>query len=209
MDGNRSWLLPLIGVLFIIVLIVSFALGGEPPDPDEGVEEVVDFYKDNQDSVQVGAVLQGLAGALFIFWGGALRKFFRPAEGEGGGASLVAFAGTVVFAIAVAIDGTINFAAAETIDDIDPTATQALHALWSNDFVPLAMGVLVFLVGIGVTIVRTGLVPKWLGWVAIVLAVFGLTPLWFVPFIGAALLVLTLSILLALRARGGAAPART
>ena len=209
MDGNRSWLLPLIGVLFIIVSIVSFAIAGEPPDPDEGVNEVVDFYKDNDGAIQAGSLLEGLAGALFIFWGGVFRKIFRPAEGEGAGASLVAFAGTIVFAIGLAIDGMINFAAAETVEDVDPTAIQALHALWSNDFIPLAIGILVFLVGLGITILRTDVVPRWLGWAAIVMAVFGLTPLWFVPFIGSALLVLALSIMLALRARRGATPAAT
>ena len=31
---RREWLVPLTGVAFIVVLIVSFIVGGEPPDVD-------------------------------------------------------------------------------------------------------------------------------------------------------------------------------
>jgi hypothetical protein len=64
-----------------------------------------------------------------------------------------------------------------------------------------------FLWGTGLAVVRTGVLPKWLGWVMLVLAVAGFTPIGFVAAIGSALLVLILSIWLSLRARGPAVPA--
>ena len=52
---------------------------------------------------------------------------------------------------------------------------------------------MLFLWGTGLSVIRSGVLPRWLGWVMIVLGVVGLTPLGFVSAIGAAILVLVLA----------------
>src|ERR671924_1970801 len=145
MDQDRNWIAPLAGIAFLVVVIVGFAVGGEPPNPsDDPIEEIVDFYTDNDTEQSISALLEGLAGALFVFFGGYVRRLLRDAEGPGGILSAVAFAGTIIFALGLAIDGTLTIVLAETVDDVDPTAIQALSALWNNDFIPLAMGLTTF-----------------------------------------------------------------
>ena len=100
-----------------------------------------------------------------------------------------------------AIDGTISFALAEAAEDIDPIAVQSLQALWDNDFLPIMLGVLAFLWATGISVIRSGALPKWLGWVMIVLGIAAVTPIGFVSFLGSAILVLVISVLLSLRAR--------
>jgi hypothetical protein len=209
---QRDWWAPLTGVAFVVVLIVGFIVGGEPPDVDEPVAEIVDFYREDDDTIMVGAALQGVAVVLFVFFGGILRKALSAAEPDGDHSVLptVAFAGTVVLAVGAAIDGTISFALAETADDIDPAAVQALLALWENDFLPMAVGLALLLVASGLSIVRTGALPKWLGWIAILLGLVAITPAGFVAFMGGALWVLIVSVMLTLRRRaGGPSPAGT
>ena len=205
MTRSREWLVPLTGVGFILLGIVSFIVGGEPKSADEPVREIVNFYVDNKNSIQAGAFIGVAATLLLVFFGAYLRGVLRAAAPEGEILSLVAFAGLVVVAIGFAIDTTILIALSEAADDINPVAVQSLQALWDNDFVPLLLGVLMFLWGTGLTVIRTGVLPKWLGWVMILLGVAGLTPIGFVSAIGAAILVLVLSILLSLRARPGPA----
>ena len=53
---------------------------------------------------------------------------------------------------------------------------------------------------------RSGVLPRWLGWVMVALAIIGATPIGFAAAIGTALLVLVLSIMLAVRARSAASP---
>jgi hypothetical protein len=198
---DREWLVPLTGVGFIVLGIVSFIVGGEPKSADHPVREIVDFYVDNKDSVQAGAFIGVAATVLLVFFGAYLRRFLRAAAGEGEMLSLVSFIGIAIVAVGFAIDTTILIALTEAVDDINPVAVQSLQALWDNDFVPLALGVLLFLWGTGLSVIRTGVLPKWLGWVMLVLGVLGLTPIGFVSAVGAAILVLVLSILLAVRAR--------
>ena len=201
MNRSKEWLVPLTGVAFILVGIIGFMIAGEPKSADEPVGEIVDFYVDNKDSVQLGAIMAAVAGLLLIFFGAYLRKVLHAAAGEGEILSLVSFVGLVVVAVGFAIDGTISFALAEAADDVDPVAVQALQALWDNDFVPIILGVLAFLWATGISVIRSGALPKWVGWVMILLGIVGVTPIGFVAAIGAAILVLVLSIMLSLRAR--------
>jgi Domain of unknown function (DUF4386) len=202
MDDKR-WLAPLTGVLFIAMVIIGFAVGGEPPDTDEGAEEAVQFYVDNEGSVIAGAIIQGLAAAVFLFFAGVLRTALREGPGARGTLAAISFAGAIVFATGIAIDGTISFALAEEADTegFDPVAIQALLGLWSNDWLPFAVGILTFMIATGLAILRTGVLPRWLGWAAIVIAILAATPIAFAGFIGAALFVLVVSVMLAMRER--------
>jgi hypothetical protein len=198
---DREWLVPLTGVAFIVLGIVSFIVGGEPKSADEPVREIVKFYVDNKDSVEAGAFIGVAATVLLVFFGAYLRRFLRAGAGEGEMLSLISFVGIAIVAVGFAIDTTILIALSEAADDINPIAVQSLQALWDNDFVPLALGVLLFLWGTGLSVIRSGVLPKWLGWVMLVLGVLALTPIGFVSAVGAAILVLVLSILLSVRAR--------
>jgi hypothetical protein len=205
---------PLTGVAFVVVGIIGFIVGGEPKSADEPVADVVNFYVDNKDSVQAGAVIGVVAGLLLIFFGAYLRKVLRAAAGGGEMLSIVSFLGLGLVALGFAIDGTIAFALAEASDEvstaggqIDPITFQALQTLWDNDFLPIMLGTLAFLWATGISVIRTGALPKWMGWVMIVLGIVGVTPAGFISVIGAALLVLIISIMLSLRARSAPATA--
>jgi len=67
--------------------------------------------------------------------------------------------------------------------------------------VPIALGILLFLWATGISVLRSGALPKWIGWVMILFAVVALTPIGFVSFIATAILILVISLLLAARAR--------
>jgi hypothetical protein len=198
---RREWWAPLTGVAFVVVLIVGAIIGGEPPDADSPVREIIDHYTDNKTSIEVASFVGAAAAVLLVFFGAYLRSVLSAAEGPGGMLSALTLVGTAVVAVGLAIDITIGIALAEAAEDIEPAAVQALQALWDNDFVPLALGALVFLISTGLSIVRHGALPKWLGWVALVLAVIGFTPIGFVAFIGAGLWIAVVSVMLALRTR--------
>lgn len=203
---RRDWWTPLTGVAFLVVLIVGAVIAGEPPDADSDAQEIVDHYVDNKDSVQVGAALAAIAASLLVFFAGSLRAVLRAAEGPGGVLSAVAFAGAIVVAVGAAFDSTLSFAIAEAADDVDPLAVQALQALWDWDFMPIALGTQLLLLAAGLSVLRHGALPKWLGWVAIVFGVIAITPIGFVGALGAAVWIVVVSILLTLRFRAEPGP---
>jgi hypothetical protein len=205
MTRSKDWWVPLTGVAFFVLGIIAFVVGGEPKDVEEPVDEIVAFYVDNKDSVQIGAVMGVLAGVLLIFFGAYLRKVLRAAAGPGEILSTVSFVGLAFVALGFAIDGTIYFALAEAADNIDPAAVQSLQALWDNDFLPIMLGVVCFLWATGLSVIQSGVLPRWLGAAMILLGILAATPIGFVGFFGAAIAVLVISIMLTLRARSGPA----
>ena len=204
---KREWLVPLTGVLFVVLLIVSFIVTGEPPDADEPVQDIVDHYDDNKDSIWIGTGIGALAVLSLLFFGAYLRKIFSAAEPPGHGMlSPLILAATVIMAVGAGVDMTVSVALAEAVDDIDPVAVQALQAFWDNDFVPIAIGIELLFLSVGLSILKYGALPKWLGWIALLLAVIGLTPIGFAAFPLGGIWVLIVSIMLAVRANRAAGP---
>jgi hypothetical protein len=199
---RKDWLFALTGVGFVVFLMLSFIIGGEPPDADEPIQEIVEHYVDDKDSIMVGSLLGAIAAVFLVFFANYLRDLMRESR-----TSATILAGASIVAVGAGVDITISFALAEAAEDIEPTAVQALQALWDNDFMPMAIGIVIFLFSVGASILATGALPKWLAWVAIALAVIGVTPLGWVSAMGAALWILVTSVMLAVRARGTSAPA--
>jgi hypothetical protein len=197
---NKDSLLPLTGVLFVVLLVVGFAIAGEPPEADSDVQEIVDHYVDNKDSIMIGAVVGALAAVSLLFFASYLRGVLRSASGDASILPGLVLVGASIIAVGAGIDQTISFALAEAAEDVDPVAVQSLQVLWDNDFIPIAMGLITFLLSAGLAVVRTGAIPKWLGWIALLLVVVGVTPIGVAAFLGAALWILVVSILLAMRA---------
>ena len=205
MSRSREWLVPLTGIAFIVLLFVSFLVAGEPKDATHPPNEVAQWYIDNKDSAEIGAFIGTVAAALLIFFGAYLRKVLAAAEGEPSMLPILVLIGLSIVAVGGAIDNMLLFATAERADDIPATSVQTIQAIWDNDFLPLFLGVLVFNWAVGISVLRSGALPKWMGWAAIVFGVISLAgPLGFAGTIGAALWILVASIMLSLRARGPA-----
>jgi hypothetical protein len=206
MNRSKEWLVPLTGIAFIVLLVVSFLVAGEPKDATHPPNEVAQWYIDNKDSAEIGAFIGTVAAALVIFFGAYLRKVLAAAEGEPSMLPILVVIGLSIVAVGGAIDNMLLFATAERADDIPATSVQTIQAIWDNDFLPLFLGVLVFNWAVGISVLRSGALPKWMGWAAIVFGVISLAgPLGFAGTIGAALWILVASIMLSLRARSAPA----
>jgi hypothetical protein len=203
--SNREWLVPLTGILFAVLLIASIIVQGEPKDASHPANEVAQWYKDNKDSAEISAFIGTLAAASLIFFGAYLRKVL---DGAGPMLSILPLVGLAIVAIGGAIDGMFVFVAAERVDDIPATSIQTIQAIYDNDFLPLILGVIVFNFSVGLAVLRSAVLPKWLGWWGIVFGVISLLgPIGFIGALGAALWVIIGSIVLSMRARGPASPA--
>jgi hypothetical protein len=206
--NSREWLVPLTGIVFFVLLVISFIVAGEPKDASHPPQEIANWYLDNKDSAEIGAFIGTVAGAVLIFFAAYLRKVLSAAEGEPSMLPMLALIGLSIVAVGGAIDNMLVFATAERADDIPATSVQTIQAIWDNDFLPLFLGVLVFNWAVGISVLRSGALPKWMGWAAIVFGVISLAgPIGFFGALGAALWILVASILLSLRARRPVAPA--
>src|SRR3712207_1141552 len=115
---RRDWWVPLSGVGFVVLVIVGFIVGGEPPDIDEPVQEAVDFYRDDKDSIEIGAAIQTMAALLLVVFGSFLRGALSAADTAQRVLPSLTFAGAIILATGTAIDATISFSLAEAAEDV-------------------------------------------------------------------------------------------
>jgi Domain of unknown function (DUF4386) len=214
MSGAKSWIGPAIGIVFVVLFVVITILFGDGKDPtDNSAQEVIDFYKDNDDKQTIAALLVGFASIAALFFGGWLRNVLRDAEGPGGWLSAVAFAGVIVFAAGAIVSGTIHLELADYADNtetIDPAAIQALNAFEFNFFMFFPVGLGTLLLASGISVIRHEAFPKWVGWLGLVSGILFVTPVFFAGFVLVPLWILIVSIIGISRARAeGAAPPAT
>jgi hypothetical protein len=188
---------PLTGALFVIAAAVGFFISGEPPDVDDSVQEVVDFYVDNDTAIMVGSLLEAVAGLALIFFAATLARIVQVRKQVV--LPWVVLAGGAVAAAGFGVDASLRFAAADVAGDIDPVVVQTIHVVFADFFYPMVIGFAAFLFGASIAAIRTKVFPVWLAWIGILLAVVAFTPVGFIAALVSLLWILILSILLFVR----------
>jgi hypothetical protein len=197
---NANKLVPLTGVGAVAAIVAAFLILGETPDADAPLAEVVSFYTKHDSDAQFSGALLALGALLFLVFSSAMAGVLRRAQGDNGGPAAVSYAGGIMFAVGVAIFAGLTFALGDAAKDIEPGAVQSIHVLNEDLFFPVAVGVAAFMFGSGIGVVKTGALPKWLGWVAIVIGIVALTPGGFAAFMLLGLWTLVASVMLSMRA---------
>jgi hypothetical protein len=196
MSRSGQWSAPLSGLAFVVLLLLSFVVGGEPPASDGATEEIGAFWSDNE-TENIGAAFLGALAAVAAVWFGAhVRSALRRAEGDGEVMSLLAFAGFLTVGIGNAAWSGFRYVAADTAGDVPPEVTQILAVLVEWYFLPFATGMVLAFLASAVAILRHGGLPRWLGYLALPIPVFFFTPVWFVGLIGAAIFIVGVSVAL-------------
>lgn len=167
---------PLTGLLFVLLVIAAVIVGGESPGANDPINEVIEYWQENDDRAIAASIIAAFSAAALLWFAGVWRDTLAAAEGGSARLANTAFAGAIVAVVGWSMLIAFNFLAAETVDDVAPQVTQTFSALQSDFFFPLAIGFSVFLLASGLTILRTGLFPIWMGWAALVLGVLTLTP---------------------------------
>lgn len=189
----------LTGVPFAVLLFIGALIGGNSPNSDATAQHVVTWYQAHRGGQMASAFLVVYGLILGLFFAAALRSYLRSRSDSDGLATL-GFAGAIVLAIGGFTLAGLSYAAADVPTKITPSAEQSLNVLANDTFFALLAGAGIFLIGNGLAILSAATLPRWLGWVAIPLAVVAVTPLgWFVLIFALPIWSLIVSVLMFLR----------
>ena len=205
-QGTWERLAPLTGVIFVVIAVIAFAIGGSTPSDHDTAQEVQSFYGAHHDKHMLLSFILALSIPFLVFFVSSLRYELRRAGGTGQLAN-AAFAGGVLAAVGFGVLAFVHLALADAADSSNTIGTaQVLNVLDNNDFIPVAAGMGVLLLGAGMSAVRHGGLPKWLGWAGVVIGILAFTPAGFFAFLASGIWIALAGILLT-QARGSAAPA--
>ena len=157
------------GVATTVLVLAAFATSTAPPSVSAGGAPVVKFYTTHSTAQHTSDLLWILGSGAFVFFAGWLRSLLREEPGSEGLAT-TALAGAAITAGGASVYFGLDFTLASMPASIAPAAAQAVNLLALQLFLPVALGVLVFGIAVGAAILKARVLPVWMGWSALLVA---------------------------------------
>jgi len=192
----------LVGILSAGLGVAGSLVSSSGPDPSSSGSHVITFYSTHVASQSAGALLQALAFILLVFFAGVLRAQLRSTPASEN-LSTIALVGAGVMLVGEAVSTGISYTLANST--LTPDAAQALNVLSSGTLISTA-GFFVFALGAGLAILVDGALPKWLGIMALLMALIVLTPAEFLSLLALVVWMVIVSFLI-YRRSGSPSPA--
>lgn len=173
MKGSRDpWTSPAVGFLFIAVLATAELSSPPHPTPDASIHESARHFAEHREKFIANVYLSGLAMIPAIWFLVILWRRLREAEGEPAVLSTIALvSGVSAITVTMAASGFHVVLALELDQPLDLSLVRTLYDLGIStlSFIPFALTAL--FAAIAVVALRTGMLPRWLGMGAALLAV--------------------------------------
>ena len=207
------------GIVFVVMQMASQALiqvgGGEPPFDAPASTIVAFFMARNGQLFALGDYLSTLSLIPFLWFLGRLWGALRQAEGESGWLSFIA-AASGVLVVAAIIGGGWSLAVFRRDEGLDPQIARLLFDQGNFGFANAWAMLASLSLATGVASIRTGALPRWLGWAGVLIAagllaaraIWASSGLVFIPFGLCYLWLIATSIVLIRGARVPVAPQR-
>ena len=168
-------LLALTGPVFaLLFLLALFFVDDDGPGDKATGEVVVDYVKDHEGSMLVGAFGGAPMAALLVLFFSHLAAVARERSDAAGAGPAVMVAGAVLWGAGLVGGSALQLAAVDAADDNQAQVAQTVYVLLNADWVPFIAGVAVTLLGAGMTVLRVAVLPRWLGWVGLVVGIIAL-----------------------------------
>lgn len=160
------------GILFVILVIVAFLVQPKPPASDASPSEVLSYVVDHHNVLHAIQLIFAGAMFLFIWFIGTLRSALGAAEGGQGRLAVTAYGGGLVSAAGLIVSLALSATGALHPAENGPELTRALTDASAMVLAVSAPAVVVFFVANGLSILRSGYLPSWLGWLGFATALF-------------------------------------
>jgi hypothetical protein len=163
--------LALAGIVGVVLLAASALIQGSLPKPDDSAAKIAKFLVDKVDEIRWAGFVGALGSIVLLGWLGAVWRLLRRAEG---GEPMFAVVATVGAVVAVAV---INVSAVllSVMAIVGPQAlgasqTRTLYLLTNNLIAFGAMGLALFTGAFAMVIIRSGVLPRVVGWIGALIA---------------------------------------
>ena len=158
------------GLAFVVLAIVGRFLPGNLPTVDESEGTITGFLNDARTSMLIGALMWTAAAGLIIWFAAAFAEAIRERD-ERSDVHLALLAGSVLVGSAIFVTAGLTAATAFSIDGRGAAITIMLYELTAVMTTMIGFAATLPLAAAGIGVLRTQLMPNWLGYLALLAAV--------------------------------------
>jgi hypothetical protein len=195
------------GVLYVVLFVIgTILLFDGAPDSDASPARVIAYYRDSghRDKIMFGWLIAGLGIFFFLWFLASLRQAVRRVEGGDGFLTALTTIGGVIYAALAFAAIALNVGVRTMSDDTYKHTVYPglIHAANDASYVMHATGgagAAAMIIAATLAFMRAGAIPKWSGWVGIVLGVLALASIIFFPQAAIGIWLLAVSIWLFVR----------
>jgi hypothetical protein len=161
------------GILFVILVLVSAFLPGNPPMQTDSTAKIARYFNQHRDDIRWASYIGAVAAVPFLWWLGSVWARLRRSEGATPRLAVVAVAGAIFGAVMATAASLVLSTVAIRGVAASPGGNGGAKFWYtlSNMFgFGTAFGAAVFVGAVSAVILRKGAFPQWLGWVGALLA---------------------------------------
>jgi hypothetical protein len=162
-----------LGIVYAVVFAVGYVLAGNGPSETASGAAVVRYYTMHKTSETVAVFAVAIASVAFVLFASSLCRFLTR-NNDGRFLNSAITAGSAVYATGVLIVALITMGLVDAAKHSMGGVAQTLNVLSSADWVPVVAGISMTALAAGVISLRTGALPRWLGWISIVLGLMAI-----------------------------------
>jgi len=202
---RRDFWTPTAGILAAVTFIFGLAATADSPDSSDSNAKIIAWYADHghRIGIIIGAFILAFCGLFLLWFASGLRQRLRLAEGPEGRLANVALGGGVLLvallwvgaAALAAIPAQQSFGGGPALSDAD--LGRFLPSVGFGSILLFGMfGAIALIDATSIVIMRTGVLPRWLGWLGFVCGVVLLFGVVFLPVIALPIWLIAASIVL-------------
>jgi hypothetical protein len=170
-----SRIAPLFALLFVAFVVASVFVTN-PPNSDASPISILHYYRTHKNQVSISAVLIPPAVVFGLIWFSYLRTWLQRRDVDHRWGTIT-FAGGILFAVTGGVAGGALAALGDSPDHLTLSSAQTLNYL-QNDL-PAILGSMAFgvmAIAAGIAMLKSAVLPRWLGWVSLILGILGVVP---------------------------------
>lgn len=158
------------GLAFVVLALLGRFLPGNPPTVNESEGTITGWLTDNRTTLLVSALMWAAAAGLIIWFASAFAEAMRERD-ERSDVHLALLAGAVLVGGAIFVNAALTGATAYGITGRDDALTLMLYEATAVMTTMIGFAAALPLAAAGIGVLRTRLMPNWLGYLALLAAV--------------------------------------
>jgi hypothetical protein len=162
---------PLTGIVAVALWVVGVIVESSTEYSEKDTpEEILAVFQGDTNTLLAAGVIFAFGVVFFIWFLGSLRAALYSAEGGVGRLSSIAYGSGMLAALCLLLQVAPTLQGAVDEDDLSADTAQSLHSMGEAFFVGAELTLLAMFAAVGLLLLRTRVLPIWLGWASLAVA---------------------------------------